>query len=107
VAIVLDDMISSGSTVYALVRRLVEQKDMQEVFLCVSHNLCTEAAYERLLNLHADYHLQEVIVTNSIPQTEAFRVLPFVTVRCLSATLSRTINRIHYNRSISELFYHG
>jgi ribose-phosphate pyrophosphokinase len=106
VAIVLDDIISSGGTVYALVRRLAEKKGIQKVYLGVSHNLCMEAAHERLLNLHADYHLQEVVITNSIPQTEEFRALPFVSVRCLSDTLSRTINRIHYNRSISELFYH-
>jgi phosphoribosylpyrophosphate synthetase len=45
-------------------------------------------------------------VTNGIPKIEEFRALPFVSVRCLSDTLSRTINRVHYNRSISELFCH-
>jgi ribose-phosphate pyrophosphokinase len=106
VAIVLDDMIGSGSTVYALVRRLAEKKGIQEIYLGVSHNLCMESAFERLLALYTEYRLQEVVVTNSIPQTEKFRALPFVSVRCLSDTLSRTINRIHYNRSISELFSH-
>jgi ribose-phosphate pyrophosphokinase len=75
------------------------------VYVGASHNLCMESARERLLTLHTHYHLREVVVTNSIPQTEAFEVLPFVSVRCLSDSLSRTINRIHYNRSVSELFY--
>ena len=105
VAIVLDDIIGSGSTVYALVRRLLEKKGIQEIYLGVSHNLCMESARERLLALYTKYQLQEVVVTNSIPQTAKFHALPFVSVRCLSDTLSRTINRIHYNRSISELFY--
>jgi ribose-phosphate pyrophosphokinase len=105
VAIVLDDIISSGGTVYALVTRLVKKMGIQEIYFGVSHNLCIETARERLLDLRTDYHLKEAVVTNSIPQTEEFRALPFVTVRCLSDTLSRTINRIHYNRSISELFY--
>ena len=105
VAIVLDDMISSGGTMCAIVKRLVEKKAIKEVYLGVSHNLCMETAREHLLGLHADYHLREVVVTNSIPQTNTFRTLPFVSVRCLSDTLSRTINRIHYSRSISELFY--
>ncbi len=61
-------------------------------------------ARERLVDLHRDYHLQEVIVTNSVPQTGAFQSLPFVSVRCLSYTLTRVINRIHYNRPVSELF---
>jgi ribose-phosphate pyrophosphokinase len=106
VAIVLDDIISSGGTVYAIVRRLVEKKGIEEVYLGVSHSLCMQPAIERLLQLHADFHLRELIVTNSIPQTDEFRALPFVSVRCLSDTLCRTINRVHYNRSISELFYH-
>lgn len=104
-AIILDDMISGGGTVYALIRKLVQEQGIEEVYLGASHNLCIGQARERLLALHTDYHLKEVIVTNSIPQTEAFKVLPFVRVRCLSDTLSRTINRIHYNRSVSEVFY--
>lgn len=105
VAIVLDDMISSGGTIYELIKKLVREKGIREVYLGVSHNLCMQSAYERLLELHARYGLKELIVTNSIPQTDRFRELPFVSIRCLSETLSRTINRIHYNRSVSELFY--
>jgi phosphoribosylpyrophosphate synthetase len=43
-------------------------------------------------------------VTNSIPQTPAFLELPFLTAEPLSEVLSRTINRIHYDRSVSEAF---
>ena len=103
-AIVVDDMISGGGTVYALVKKLVEERGIQEVYLGASHNLCMDSARERLLELHAGYHLREVVVTNSIPQTAAFHALPFVSVRCLSDILSRIINRIHFNRSVSELF---
>lgn len=105
VAIVLDDMISSGGTVYELIKALVEEKGIEEVYLGASHNLCLENAYERLLALHTDYNLREVIVTNSIPQNREFCALPFFSVKCLSDTLARTINRIHYNRSVSEVFY--
>ena len=80
-------------------------KTQIEVYFGVSHNRCVQVARDRLLELHADYHLKEVIVTNSIPQTDDFLALPFVSVRCLSDTLARTINRIHYNRSVSEVFY--
>lgn len=104
-AVVLDDMVSNGGTIQALVKKLVEEKGIEEVYLGVSHNLCVGEARERLLDLHANNCLKQVIVTNSIPQTEQFQNLPFVTVRCLSDTLARTINRIHYNRSVSEVFY--
>lgn len=104
VAIVLDDMISSGGTVYELVRKLLEEKGIEEIYLGVSHNLCVDEAQERLLDLYHNYHLKQVIVTNSIPQTEKFQELPFVSVRCLSDQLSRVINRIHCNRSVTDLF---
>jgi phosphoribosylpyrophosphate synthetase len=104
VALVLDDMISSGGTVYALIKKLVAEKGIEEVYLSASHNLCVASAAERLAELHSDYHLKEMVVTNSIPQTAAFQSLPFVSVRCLSDTLTRVINRIHYNRPASELF---
>ncbi len=104
VALVLDDMISSGGTVYALIKKLVEEKGIEEVYLGASHNLCMAPAAERLVELHSDYHLREVVVTNSIPQTDMFQSLPFVSIRCLSDTLTRVINRIHYNRPVTELF---
>ena len=84
---------------------LIEEKGIEEVHFGVSHSLCVERARECFLALHADYYLKEVIVANSIPQTDEFLALPFFSVRCLSDTLARTINRIHYNRSVSELFY--
>lgn len=104
-AIVLDDMISSGGTVSALIKKLVEEKGIESVYLAVSHNLCMEKAFERLEELHADYHLEKVIVTDSIPQTEAFRSLPYVSIISLADVFSRVINRIHYNRPVSDIFY--
>ncbi len=104
IAIVLDDMISSGGTVYTVIKRLAQEEQLDQIYLAASHNLCTPEAQERLRELHADYHLTSVTVTNSIPQTPDFRTLPFVTVKDLAGTLSRVINHIHYNRAVSDLF---
>jgi phosphoribosylpyrophosphate synthetase len=104
VAIVLDDMISSGGTGYAIVKKLVEEKGIEKVYLGISHNLCTELARRRLGELRADCGLADVVVTDSIPQTHAFEALPFVSARRLTEPLARVINRIHYSRSVSELF---
>ena len=104
VAIILDDMVSSGGTVYAIVKKLVEETAIGQVYLGVSHNLCTDRARRRLVELHEDYHLQEMVVTDSIPQTGTFRALPLVSVRSLDDILARVINRIHYSQSVSELF---
>lgn len=101
-AIVLDDMISSGGTVEAAVERLAKNHGIEEIYLGISHNLCRNVAIERLAWLHDECNLREVIVTNSIPQSDAFEALSFASVRCLSDTLTRVVNRIHYNRSVSD-----
>jgi ribose-phosphate pyrophosphokinase len=107
IALVLDDMISNAGTMFAVVRKLVEEKGIEEVYVGASHNVCVGKARERLEDLHVNCNLREVIVTNSIPQTDEFRELGFVKVRCLSDAFARTINRTHYNRSISEVFSHA
>jgi ribose-phosphate pyrophosphokinase len=97
-AIILDDMISSGGTVFAVVQELVAKKGISEVYIGVSHNLCMDLAGERLEIMHADFGLRQLVVTNSIPQTGAFKALPFLVEHDLSPVFSRVINRLHYNR---------
>jgi ribose-phosphate pyrophosphokinase len=103
VAILVDDLISSGGTLEALARRLVEDKGIGEIYVGASHNLCLERAYQRVQALHTDGRLQAVVVTDSIPQTEAFQQLPFFSIRSLADRISRIINRIHHNRPVADL----
>jgi ribose-phosphate pyrophosphokinase len=105
IAIVLDDIMSSGNTIYAVVKKLVTEKKIKEVYVGVSHNLCTDSAFEYMSELHDRYRLRELIVTNTIPQTSKFKERTFLKIYNLADVLSLTINRIHYNRSVSELFY--
>ena len=104
IAIVLDDMISSGGTIEALVRQLAAE-GIEEVYVGASHNLCLPIAQRRLQILHDDYNLREVLVTNTIPQTDGFRDLPFLRIHDLSQTLADVVYRIHYNRPVSDLYY--
>jgi ribose-phosphate pyrophosphokinase len=104
-AIILDDELSTGGTLYGLVEKLFRETQVREFYFAVSHNRCVPVACERLQALHERYGLRAVIATNSIPQTEMFTGLPFFRVECLSDTLSRVINRIHYSPSVSEVFY--
>lgn len=103
IAIVPDDMISTAGTMYTLIKKLVTENEIEEVYISASHNLCLNQAYERLIDLHENYHLKEVVVTNSIPQSKAFLDLPFLRVKCLSGILALTINAIHYNHSVSAI----
>jgi ribose-phosphate pyrophosphokinase len=104
IALVLDDMINTGGTIEATTRKLVAEKGIEEVYLGVSHNLCARRALNRLSDLHADYNLERMIVTDSVPQTEAAQALPFLTVKSLADPLARAINRIHYSRSVDGMF---
>jgi ribose-phosphate pyrophosphokinase len=104
IAIVLDDMIASAGTMFELVQKLVEEKGIEEIHMGASHNLCLPNTAERLMELHENYNLKSVTVTNSIPQTPEFEELPFFHVRCLSEIFCRTINRVHYDRSVSAIF---
>jgi len=97
-------MISGGGTVRALAEELVH-KGICEIYLGVSHNLCVGNACALLSDLHSNYSLKKVIVTNSIPQTPEFTALPFVSVRCLSDTLATVITHIHREQAVSEVFY--
>ncbi|MFP4330811.1 MAG: ribose-phosphate diphosphokinase [Alkalispirochaetaceae bacterium] len=103
-AIVLDDMIASAKTVVELVEGLVQRKGIEEVLMAASHNLCLPGTRERLERLHNELNLKKVVVTNSIPQTEEFLSLPFLEVRSLAEIFCYTINRVHYDRSVSEIF---
>ncbi|MBD3315348.1 MAG: hypothetical protein GF344_06145 [Chitinivibrionales bacterium] len=48
--------------------------------------------------------LTEVVVTDSIPQIDGFRDLPYYRICGLADGLCRTINRIHCSAPVSEVF---
>ncbi len=104
VAILLDDIIGSGGTLRAAIKGIAERSDVTEFHVAASHNLCLDKAHRMLDELAGFRGLAGVVVTDSIPQTERFRSLPFLHVRPLAETLARAINRIHYTRSLSEVF---
>jgi ribose-phosphate pyrophosphokinase len=103
-ALILDDMISSGGTIYELAQKLIRDKGIEELYVGVGHNLCLPEARERLLELYQQGYLKELVTTDSVPQTEQFRSLPFISIHDLDEILCRTINRVHYNCSVSDLF---
>ncbi|HEY6000450.1 MAG TPA: ribose-phosphate diphosphokinase [bacterium] len=84
VAIVLDDMISSGSTLREVARALAAKTWVEEIRVAVSHNLCLREARETLEELYHRGRLAAVSATDSIPQTEEFTRLSFFEVRPLA-----------------------
>lgn len=95
VAIVLDDMISSGTTVRELVTALATKTRVAEIHLAASHNLCRPEALETLVELNRSRRLASVSVTDSIPQTPGFTGLPFLKVRPLAGRFAKLILAVH------------
>lgn len=104
-AIILDDMINTGGTIHATAQKLVEDKGIEQLHLGVSHNLCNPQALAKLGELEGQYQLQEMIVTDSIPQTRDFTTLPFLKTRSLAEYLAEVIHRIHHNRAVNGMFF--
>jgi ribose-phosphate pyrophosphokinase len=100
VALVLDDMISSGGTIDALIRKLVADHALAEVHLAVSHNLGSDSSYHRLAELHRHGYLHSMVATNSVPQTAEMLALPFLHVYDLAEIFAHAIACIHQNLSI-------
>ena len=104
IVILIDDIIGSGQTVKAAISEVRKKTDVRELYLCASHHLCLPQTKELFSALAERSGLKNITVTNSIPQTNDFLSLPFFTMRSLSEIMARVINRVHYSRSISEIF---
>jgi ribose-phosphate pyrophosphokinase len=95
IAVVLDDMISSGETISEVVRKLAEIS-ISQIMVGATHNLCMDSARYRLMDLHSKYSLKRVVVTDSIAQSGSFLSLPFLKVKTLANIIATIINRVHY-----------
>jgi len=102
IAVVLDDMISSGGTIYEVVRKLAEMA-IPQIMVGATHNLCMESARARLTELNANYNLKKVVVTDSITQPGSFLPLPFLKVKTLANIIAKIINRVHYEYPVDEI----
>jgi ribose-phosphate pyrophosphokinase len=97
-AIIVDDMISTGGTLVEAAKTLNE-RGSQRVFACATHGIFAGAAFDQM----ADSHLEEVVVTNTIPlppEAEAARIKTI----SVAALFAEAIMRIHKDLSLSTLF---
>ncbi len=98
VAVIFDDMISTaGSAVGAA--HVAKRNGAREVYVCATHGVLCGPAIERL----RDAPIRQIVVTDSIP-VPPNKQLANLTVLSVSRLLADAIERIHYDRSVSELF---
>ena len=105
IAIVVEDELSTGGTLQNLFKVLTDENGIESVYVGISHNRCMAEAQERLFSLYDQGVLKKLVVTDSMPQTEAFENLPFLSICSLSDPLTRVINRLHTDQSVSEVFF--
>ena len=95
--VILDDMISSGSTLVHAAREL-DRRGAASVMACATHPVFSADACANVMKSS----LSEVIVTNTLPFDT--NRCPKVKVLDVSGILAETIHRIHSNESVSTLF---
>ena len=98
VAIIFDDMISTASSVVGAAH-VAKQNDAREIYVCATHGVLCGPAIERL----REAPIRQIVVTDSIP-VPPNKQLPNLIILSVSRLLADAIQRIHYDRSVSELF---
>ncbi len=98
VAIIFDDMISTAGTVVGAAH-IAKRNGAREIYICATHGILCGPAIERL----REAPIRQIAVTDSIP-VPPNKQLPNLTILSVSRLLANAIERIHYDRSVSELF---
>jgi len=99
VAILVDDMIDSGNTL-SLAARTLHEKGAKSVHALISHGLLSEAN----LSLVEKLPIQELVVTNTVPQKQHEDGCSKLVTVDISPTIAESIRRTHNGESISLLF---
>jgi ribose-phosphate pyrophosphokinase len=97
-AVVIDDMIDTAGTLVQAVEA-VKREGARRILACGVHPVLSGPAVDRI----KASPLEEVVVTNSIPVSEAKRTAR-VTVLTVAPLLGEAIRRIHDEESVSTLF---
>jgi ribose-phosphate pyrophosphokinase len=98
VALIFDDMISTGSSICGAAQ-MVAESGAREIYLAATHGIFCGPAIERL----AKAPVKQIVITDTIPLTPE-RLLPTMKVLSVAPLLGETVKRIHRNESVSRLF---
>src|SRR5579862_743716 len=97
--LILDDIIDTAGTLVKTSQALLDA-GAREVYACASHPVLSGRAIERI----SQSQLTEVVVTNTIPLTEAARQEPKIKVLSIAGLIGSAIRSIHEETSVSKLF---
>ncbi|HWY54274.1 MAG TPA: ribose-phosphate pyrophosphokinase [Terriglobales bacterium] len=97
--LVIDDLIDTAGTLVKTASALM-QNGASKVYACASHPVLSGSAVENI----SKSHFTEVVVTNTIPLSEAARNEPKIRVLSIAGLIGRAIQSIHEETSVSKLF---
>ena len=97
--LILDDIVDTAGTLVKTADALLEQ-GAEKVYACASHAVLSGPAVERIANSG----LEELVVTNTIPLSEAALKVSKIKVLSIAGLLGRAIESIHMETSVSTLF---
>ncbi len=98
-AIIVDDMIDTAGTLAQAAKAVMDQ-GARSVTACASHGVFSGPAIERI----DASPLSEVVVTDTIPLSEAGKQSKKIKVMSVARLLGEAVKRIHHGDSISSLF---
>ena len=97
--VILDDIIDTAGTLVKTVQALFDA-GARQVYACATHAVLSGPALERI----SKSSLTALVVTNTIPLTEAGRNEPKIKVLSIAGLIGRAIQSIHEETSVSKLF---
>jgi ribose-phosphate pyrophosphokinase len=97
--LILDDIIDTAGTLAKTAHALIDS-GATRVYACASHPVLSGPALERL----ASSPIEQVVVTNTIPLSEAGKNEPKIKVLSIAGLVARAIQSIHEETSVSKLF---
>ncbi len=97
--LIIDDIIDTAGTLVKTVAALLEA-GARQVYACASHPVLSGQAIQRI----SQSSLTELVVTNTIPLSEAARNEPKIRVLSIAGLIARAIQSIHEETSVSRLF---
>jgi ribose-phosphate pyrophosphokinase len=97
--LVIDDLIDTAGTLVKTAQALLDNGALT-VYACCSHPVLSGPAVQNIVNSP----LTEVVVTNTIPLTEAAKQVSKIRVLTIAGLIGRAIQSIHEETSISKMF---
>ncbi len=94
-----DDIISTAGTVCSAAA-LIKERGAEKVYVGATHGIFAAQALDRLAKTQID----QVVVTDSIPQDKMSKKIRNIKVLSVASMLGEAIKRIHRNESVSNLF---